>query len=172
MRITKLAVSAALAVATVVAAEPAVAQTPAAGTDITGKPVYLRKLSVLRYSESFVGRIYTLTRSTLEVTGRGKCSDGWCPLTHNKVALFARRSHIDLSKPQGEPVVSERTLRPGDEGDDVRAIQEALNKKGAKIEVDGKMGRATVQAIVEFQRKNGLTPDGTIGPETRKKLVG
>lgn len=151
---------------------PAAAQTPAAGTDISGKPVFLRRLSVLRYADKFTARIYTLTTVTLEVTGRGVCNDGWCPLTHNKVDLFARRNHIDLTRPQSAPVVTERTLRPGDEGEDVRAIQEVLAKKGAALTVNGKYDAATVAAVREFQRKNGLQIDGTVGPETRKKLVG
>ena len=153
-------------------AGPASAQTPTAGTDISGKPVYLRKLSVLRYSNSFTARIYTLTTITLQVTGRGVCDAGWCPLRHNNVDLFARRNHVDLSVPQGTPVVTERTLRPGDEGEDVRAIQEVLAKKGAKLTVNGRYDAVTVEAVRDFQRKNGLVVDGTVGPETRKKLVG
>ena len=150
----------------------AAAETPNAGTDIAGKQVFMRSLTVLRYGESFTARIYTLTRVTLEVNGRGVCTAGWCPVTHNKVALFARRTHIDLSKPQGAPVVTERTLRRGDDGDDVRAIQEVLNKKGAGLTVDGKYSSATAAAVRDFQTKNGLQVDGEVGPETRKKLVG
>ena len=104
--------------------------------------------------------------------GRGVCTDGWCPLTHNKVPLFARRTHIDVSLPQGMPVVTERTLRPGDEGEDVRAIQEVLVKKGAPITADGRYGQGTAAAVRDFQQKNGLIVDGEIGPETRKRLVG
>ena len=152
--------------------QQAAAQNPNTGTDISGKPVFLRKLSVLRYTDSFVGRIYTLTRVTLQVEGRGVCTDGWCPLMHNKVELFARRSHIDLDRPPGEDVVTERTLKRGDEGDDVRIIQEVLAKKGAPITPDGKYGRSTETAVKDFQSRNGLTVDGEIGPQTRKKLVG
>ena len=148
------------------------AQTPPAGTDIAGKSVFLRPLSVLRYNESFLAKPYTLTRVTLEVAGRGRCNDGWCPLTHNNVALFARRTHIDLGRPQSGIVVSERTLRRGDTGEDVRAIQEVLNKKGAQLVVDGVYGRGTIAAVTDFQRRNGLVADGEVGRETRKKLVG
>ena len=162
----------ALAGCLVAGPQEAAAQNPTAGTNLTGKPVYLRKLSVLRYTDSFVGRIYTLTRITLQVEGRGVCTDGWCPLTHNKVPLFARRTHIDVSLPQGMPVVTERTLRPGDEGEDVRAIQEVLVKKGAPITADGRYGQGTAAAVRDFQQKNGLIVDGEIGPETRKRLVG
>ena len=155
--------------------QEAAAQNPTAGTNITGKPVYLRKLSVLRYTDSFVGRIYTLTRVTLQVDGRGVCTDGWCPLTHNNVALFARRSHVDMTVPQGSIVVSERTLRRGDNGDDVKALQDVLIKKGYNLGIkgaDGVYGTATVAAVRDFQKKNGLIVDGEVGAATRKRLVG
>ncbi len=167
-----LAVAAVAAGVTMASAAPALAQTPTGGTDINGKPVFLRPLSVLRYNESFLAKPYTLTRVTLEVIGRGTCNNDWCPLTHNKVALFARRTHIDLTRPQSGTVVSERTLRRGDTGDDVRAIQEVLVKKGAQITVDGVYGRGTIAAVMDFQRRNGLVADGEVGSETRKKLVG
>ena len=152
--------------------EPAAAQNPTAGMDLTGKKLFLRKLTVLRYADSFTARIYTLTRVTLEVNGRGVCTDGWCPLTHNRVPLFARRTHLDLTTPQGAIVVSERTLRRGDDGEDVRAIQEVLIKKGSKLSVTGVYDAATAAAVRDFQAKNSLVVDGEVGPETRKRLVG
>ena len=167
--------AAALAGLLMVGPQQAAAQNPTAGTDITGKPMYLRKLTVLRYTDSFLGRIYTLTRVTLQVQGRGVCTDGWCPLTHNKVALFARRTHLDMTVPQGTIVVSERTLRPGDNGEDVKAIQEVLIKKGFKLGIkgaDGVYGFDTATAVRAFQKQNGLIVDGEIGAETRKRLVG
>ena len=148
------------------------AQTPTPGTDITGKPVFLRPLSILRFNESLLAKPYTLTRVTLEVIGRGRCNDAWCPLTHNNVPLFARRTHIDLGRPQTGIVVSERTLRRGDSGADVKAIQEILNKKGAQLVVDGVYGRGTIAAVMDFQRKNGLLADGEVGRATRKALAG
>ena len=173
-RLPRMAVLGAAALAALLAAGPeqAAAQNPTAGTDLAGKKVYLRKLSVLRYGESFTARIYTLTRVTLEVDGRGVCNDGWCPLTHNNVALFARRTHIDLGRPQSGIVVSERTLRRGDTGEDVKAIQEILNKKGARLVADGVYGRGTIAAVVDFQRRNGLLADGEVGRATRKALAG
>ena len=155
--------------------QQAAAQNPTTGTDLTGKPVFLRKLTVLRYGDSFLARIYTLTRVTLQINGRGVCTEGWCPVTHNKVPLFARRTHIDVSLPQGMPVVTERTLRAGDNGDDVKAIQDVLVKKGYQLGpkgADGVYGQGTAAAVRDFQSKNGLIIDGEVGPETRKKLVG
>jgi peptidoglycan hydrolase-like protein with peptidoglycan-binding domain len=106
------------------------------------------------------------------VKGRGNCDKDWCPVTHNGVELFARRSHLDVERPTTGPVLTERTLRKGDEGSDVKIVQEALTKKGATIKVDGKFGSGTEAAVKDFQRRNGLDADGAVGPQTRQKLVG
>lgn len=154
---------------------PARADVPAAGTDIAGKTVYVIPLSWLRYGEGLVSRPYTFTRNALEVKGRGRCSDAACPVTVAGVDVFARRSRVDLVKPPvtaERPIVTERTLRRGDEGEDVRRLQQALVKAGYKLEVDGKYGRGTMAAVREFQRKNGLQADGNTGPQTRAKLPG
>ena len=58
-----------------------------------------------------------------------------------------------------------RTLRMGDEGDDVKALQVAL-----RIEADGDFGPSTKAAVMDFQSKNGLGPDGVVGAVTRAKL--
>ena len=168
----RLAIAATVFTGLALSAPTASAQTPAPGTDIAGKPVFLRPLSLLRFNESLLAKPYTLTRVTLEVIGRGRCNDGWCPLTHNNVALFARRTHLDLGRPQSGIVVSERTLRRGDTGEDVKAIQEILNKKGARLVADGVYGRGTIAAVVDFQRRSGLLADGEVGRATRKALAG
>jgi peptidoglycan hydrolase-like protein with peptidoglycan-binding domain len=91
-------------------------------------------------------------------------------VVHNNVNVFARRAVLDLERPSG-PIVTERTLRRGDEGDDVKAMQEALNKKGRiQVKVDGSFGPDMEEAVREFQSKAGLGVDGEIGAQTREKL--
>ena len=52
-----------------------------------------------------------------------------------------------------------------------RAIQQALKEAGFyQGTVDGKMGPMTRQAVEEFQRVNGLKPDGVVGHQTWAKL--
>lgn len=52
-----------------------------------------------------------------------------------------------------------------------RQIQQALRNAGFyQGNVDGKMGPLTRQAVEEFQRINGLTPDGVVGRKTWEKL--
>lgn len=56
-------------------------------------------------------------------------------------------------------------------GSDVKAAQGYLNRKGNyKLTPDGSFGSKTRAAVVSFQKKNGLTADGEIGPKTWVKL--
>ncbi len=52
----------------------------------------------------------------------------------------------------------------------VEAVQEALNKAGFKLKVDGLIGKETRVALKEFQKKNGLKVTGKIGKTTLAKL--
>ena len=51
-------------------------------------------------------------------------------------------------------------------------IQTKLNNRGYKLAVDGLVGNATINAIKDFQRKNGLAVDGIVGKNTMSKLNG
>jgi hypothetical protein len=62
-------------------------------------------------------------------------------------------------------------LRKGAKGDDVKALQTALNEHGYKLKADGDFGTNTYNAVVDFQRKNRLTVDGVVGVNTWAALV-
>ena len=63
------------------------------------------------------------------------------------------------------------TLRAGSEGDDVRAVQQALSQLGYAVgEVDGIYGPRTQAAVAAFQEASGLTADGIVGAETLQAL--
>ena len=64
----------------------------------------------------------------------------------------------------------QRIIKTGSRGDDVKEIQEALNRHGYCLAVDGIVGQRTEAAIVHFQRRMGLVPDGIVGPKTRAAL--
>jgi peptidoglycan hydrolase-like protein with peptidoglycan-binding domain len=52
----------------------------------------------------------------------------------------------------------------------VKNAQEALNRNGANLTVDGKMGKKTVAAIKSFQKKNGLKATGKLDAKTKSAL--
>jgi chitosanase len=70
-------------------------------------------------------------------------------------------------------IVEDRLLSLGDpmlRGSDVEQVQNALNAKGYVLVVDGVFGAKTSAAVVDFQRKCGLHPDGIVGPATKAEL--
>ena len=65
------------------------------------------------------------------------------------------------------------TLRQGDEGENVKRLQQKLKDlKYYTGNVDGKYGAGTVTAVQSFQTMNGLTVDGVAGPATQQRLYG
>lgn len=63
------------------------------------------------------------------------------------------------------------TYQRGSSGSTVKQIQTKLKNWGYYSgSVDGVYGSATEQAVKSFQRKNGLTVDGKVGPQTQKAL--
>lgn len=64
-----------------------------------------------------------------------------------------------------------RMLRLGDRGQDVAILQNRLNELKFNCgKADGIFGPATYAAVVAFQKKNGLVPDGIVGPKTLAAL--
>lgn len=57
-------------------------------------------------------------------------------------------------------------LRIGSKGPDVVKLQQLLYLKA-----DGIFGQITLEAVKDFQRDNGLFPDGIVGPKTWEVLV-
>jgi len=62
-------------------------------------------------------------------------------------------------------------LKPGDRGDQVRALQEKLQSQGFWVgSVDGSYGLTTSQAVMAVQKAAGLKRDGVMGSQTRQAL--
>ena len=53
----------------------------------------------------------------------------------------------------------------------VMILQDALNNMGRPLSIDGIFGNSTKNAVINFQRYYGLTPDGIVGCNTWKKIV-
>ena len=64
-------------------------------------------------------------------------------------------------------------LREGSSGDSVRFLQSYLNRVHGTplLEVDGRFGEATKQAVKGFQMVNALTEDGVVGRSTWEQLL-
>lgn len=73
--------------------------------------------------------------------------------------------------PAPQPSESDlRTLVIGSSGALVIKLQQALNKTGAAVRVDGDFGSKTFEAVKIFQRKGGLKDDGIVGKKTWEML--
>lgn len=103
------------------------------------------------------------THSRIDTRGWKSDAGPLLPLDEWRLKLFAGR------KPQDD------MLRIGahDETSDgpVRAMQSRLVHYGYRVgDVDGYFGAETEGALLFFQKQNGLTPDGIVGPKTWKAL--
>jgi peptidoglycan hydrolase-like protein with peptidoglycan-binding domain len=67
-----------------------------------------------------------------------------------------------------------RRLRNGMYGQGIDMVQVALNNRPPTVlpplDIDGIFGRVTEARVREFQRNNGLEPDGVVGDLTRASL--
>ena len=68
-------------------------------------------------------------------------------------------------------VTPEPALRNGSQGEKVWKLQERLQALGYYTDaVDGQFGQGTRDAVIAFQKKNGLEADGYAGEETQRVL--
>ena len=81
-----------------------------------------------------------------------------------------RKLHADGVFSGAPSTLPEASLSIGDRGQQVRRLQEALNARGEELITDGIFGASTHAAVVAFQARHGLTPDGIVGPRTRAAL--
>lgn len=77
-------------------------------------------------------------------------------LYDNEAAWSIGAMQADPSAPKAWP-----RIHRGDTGEYVRILQQALG-----IEVDGIFGEQTEKAVIAFQNRMGLEPDGWVGPYT------
>lgn len=65
---------------------------------------------------------------------------------------------------------SNKVLKRGSRGVDVKYLQYMLNKAGYKLAIDGSFGPSTEKAVKSFQTNNKLTVDGIVGKNTWQEL--
>ncbi len=78
---------------------------------------------------------------------------------------------VERERAQSEVVLETAVLKQGSKNDEVREMQRRLKNWGYyNGKVDGIFGAGTKKAVIAFQKKNGLTPDGVVGAQTFKAL--
>lgn len=79
-----------------------------------------------------------------------------------------------INAPTIEEVKNGKYIKYGMVGDSVGELQTKLNEKGGyKLIVDKKFGTNTKNAVIDFQKKNNITPaQGIFGPKTWRILFG
>lgn len=78
----------------------------------------------------------------------------------------ARAVAVNPADPTAEP-----PLQHGSRGDEVLKLQTRLQQLGYYHgELDGQFGAGTQEAVIAFQKANGLAADGMAGEETRRIL--
>lgn len=70
-----------------------------------------------------------------------------------------------------KPRFSRLTFKSGCMGNGVRELQTGLNRLGSALSVDGRFGPITEEAVVQFQRGQGLEADGVVGLKTWAALI-
>lgn len=84
----------------------------------------------------------------------------------------AKKEKKKAAKKSYTGVIPKPVIKKGSKGKSVKQLQKFLNWYGGyKLQKDGSCGPLTVKAIKLFQKKNGLTPDGSFGPKTYKKAL-
>lgn len=95
-----------------------------------------------------------------------------CSGTVKKEALYKKITHFAIPKGlEGgyTPVPTKPTLRNGSRGEYVTLLQTKLIQLGydlAPYGADGTFGNKTMNAVKNFQRDQGLSADGVVGPKT------
>ena len=85
------------------------------------------------------------------------------------VAMLGRVSELSVSDTSGLPKATP-TLRVGSSGAAVKELQRLLGLPANQQ--DGDFGPGTRQALMDYQRNRGLSPDGVVGPSTWQMLRG
>jgi peptidoglycan hydrolase-like protein with peptidoglycan-binding domain len=80
------------------------------------------------------------------------------------------------NQPAPRTAASDGVLKHGEKGEDIRHLQDTLNKlgyrdqQGRSLKEDGGFGDRTKEALQAYQRAHGLKADGIAGPQTLEAL--
>jgi peptidoglycan hydrolase-like protein with peptidoglycan-binding domain len=91
------------------------------------------------------------------------------PLSAMAAGTAAGMSQGTAATTQASPAMHQHVGKAA-RHNEVTAAQTALNKNGASLKVDGKMGPKTKAALTAFQTKQNLKASGHLDKETRAAL--
>ena len=97
-------------------------------------------------------------------------------LNYHRICGYGRPKYdAEVKTEEEEPTVNMNTLKKGDKGAQVTALQALLIGYGYSLGrsgVDGDFGSVTEEAVRKYQSRSSLTPDGIVGRKTWGKLLG
>ena len=133
------------------------------------------RLAELGYYAGGVDGIYGETTANAVKTfqrNNGLSGDGQAGEQTQKKLYAATANYADHPVATADPDQA-RTMTLGMTGNDVYALQERLIELRYLTGVaDGVFGQETQDALIAFQKNNGITPDGEAGAATRRKIFG
>ena len=120
------------------------------------------------------------TRTIAEISSKftaynksgGKVLAGLTKRRKAEKALFDKGTvSIPVQTTTSKPTVASPTIKKGVQGIHAKYLQQDLNYVlGLNLATDGVVGNKTVEAIKQFQKKYGLTVDGSYGPASYNKM--
>lgn len=122
--------------------------------------------------------VYTVEGNTSSasgvVTNGGAVAKKKYLLSYSRIAGYGRPKYDEIAvsksdNPYEKPI---KSVKKGDKGEGVKWLQFELNKHGYSLDMDGDFGRLTHDALVDYQNKHKLEPDGICGKLTRNSLCG
>ena len=120
--------------------------------------------NILRSAHTYIDQYFT-KRGSFMFNARSIIRDISAILL--AVSLSALLAVTSLSYPDSYEALSS----VGSRGAEVRAVQQKLKERGLFFEdITGYYGEKTRQAVIKFQKQQGITPTGTAGPLTLKAL--
>ena len=89
------------------------------------------------------------------------------PIAHTAINAYNEKAVVK----QEQAVAQAAVIKQGSKGNDVKEVQSRLKKWGYyNGSVDGVFGKQTRDAVIAFQKKNGLKADGVVGKATYQAL--
>ena len=132
------------------------------GTLKKGASVTIKETNGSWYKITANGKTGYVYKKYIQVT------DSSSGASDSKKSTKSTKSSDTKSKSSGS---SDGTCGPGDSGSAVKKVQQRLKKLGYYSgSIDGDYGNGTKTAVKNFQKRNGLTANGTVNSKTLAKL--